>query len=114
MSKNKHIKLLVPADAEYLFDKNAPEVADIEPIEDECPEVQTGPSLEKGIVDGCFKLNIRKEPNANSQIVCEVNNGSELSVDVATATDEWYHVITAAGIEGFCMKKFVRPVYHNE
>lgn len=60
-----------------------------------------------GIVTGCGKLNVRKEPAIASGVVCEVAVNSELLIDLDKSTDEWFSVCTAAGSEGFCMKKFV-------
>ena len=47
-----------------------------------------------GVVTDCLKLNIREKPSMDSKVVT-----------VVTCLDE--AVCTAAGIEGFCMKKFV-------
>lgn len=53
------------------------------------------------------KLNIRKEPNIESGIVCIVESGSELMIEKESSTKEWFKVCTASGFEGYCMKKFV-------
>lgn len=60
-----------------------------------------------GVVTDCLKLNIRKEPNKDSDVVVIVTCLDELKIDPNTSTDDWYAVCTVAGIEGFCMKKFV-------
>lgn len=60
-----------------------------------------------GFVTDCKKLNIREEPSKDSPIVCEVVCQSELMIDEAESTEDFYKVYTAAGIEGFCMKKFI-------
>lgn len=60
-----------------------------------------------GVVTDCLKLNIRKEPNMDSEVVVVVTCLDELRIDPETSTDDWYAVCTVAGIEGFCMKKFV-------
>lgn len=53
------------------------------------------------------RLNIRKEPNIESGIVCIVESGSELMIEKESSTKEWFKVCTASGFEGYCMKKFV-------
>ena len=53
------------------------------------------------------RLNIRKEPNIESGIVCIVETGSELMIEKEGSTKEWFKVYTASGFEGYCMKKFV-------
>ena len=60
-----------------------------------------------GVVSGCGKLNVRKAPDINSDVVCEVVLKSELVINPDKSTSNWYSVCTAAGFEGFCMKKFV-------
>lgn len=60
-----------------------------------------------GFVSGCTKLNIRKEPRVNAEIVYVVDSGTDLMIDPADSTDEWLHVCNYGGIEGYCMKKYV-------
>ena len=60
-----------------------------------------------GVVTDCQKLNIRKEPNRDSEVIAVVSSLDELRIDSVTSTDDWYAVCTVSGIEGFCMKKFV-------
>lgn len=60
-----------------------------------------------GVVSGCTKLNIRKESNITSEPVCIVPEKSVLLIDQDLSTEEWYKVYTEAGMEGFCMKKYV-------
>lgn len=60
-----------------------------------------------GIVTDCLKLNIRKEPNKDSEVVTIVSCLDELQIDPEASTEDWYAICTVAGIEGFCMKKFV-------
>ncbi len=60
-----------------------------------------------GVVTDCLKLNIRKEPRKDSEVAAIVTCLDELKIDPDASIDDWYAVCTAAGIEGFCMKKFV-------
>ena len=60
-----------------------------------------------GIVTNCLKLNIREKPSKGSRIVTVGTCVDELEIDMGDSNDDWYAVCTAAGIEGFCMKKFV-------
>ena len=60
-----------------------------------------------GIVTDCLRLNIRKKPSKDSEIVVIVTCLDELRIFPDSSTDDWYAVCTASGIEGFCMKKFV-------
>lgn len=60
-----------------------------------------------GIVTECLKLNIRKEPNKDSEVIAVVNCTDNLVIDAENSTDGWYAVATVSGIDGFCMKKFI-------
>lgn len=61
-----------------------------------------------GVVIGCEKLNIRKGPAINSDVLCTVPVNAVLVIDVNESTNEWYSVITESGCNGYCMKKYVR------
>lgn len=63
--------------------------------------------IKVGIVTNCRKLNVREEPKLDAAVVCEVICQTELMIDEKESNDEFYKVCTAAGIEGFCMKKFI-------
>ena len=60
-----------------------------------------------GVVTDCLKLNIRQRPYKDSEVVAIAVCLDELSIDIEASTNDWYAVCTVAGIEGFCMKKFV-------
>ena len=78
-------------------------VEDTTPLE---PEVE--PIVEiVGFVSNCAKLNIRNKPSLDAKIVQVVNVKDHLAINLDKSTDEWFHVVTDIGTEGFCMKKFV-------
>lgn len=87
MSKNKHTKIVSPP----------PDVPE---------EILNKPSV-VGVVTDCASLNIRKEPSLDAPVVCEVPALSNLMIDFNKSSDGWVCVCTEAGIEGFCMKKYV-------
>lgn len=60
-----------------------------------------------GTVTGCKMLNVRSEPSAKAKISSVINNGDRLMVNLANSTDDWLNVYTEAGIEGYCMKKYL-------
>lgn len=61
-----------------------------------------------GMVE-CDKLNVRKGPGVENDIVCVINKGTK--VEITNEPDEdWYEIYTVSGIEGFCMKKFIKIV----
>ena len=69
------------------------------------PVVETTEVL--GVVAGCEKLNVRSAPNTDANIVTVLAAGTEVMIDEAESTADFYKVVTGAGVEGFCMKKFI-------
>ena len=78
-----------------------------EPISD--PEPSVEPENRKfGKVSNCKKLNIRKLPSRDAEIVSELIEGSEVMIDEKESTALFYKICTEHGIEGFCMKQFIK------
>lgn len=74
------------------------------------PETTTEavPEIPKiGTVSGCTKLNVRRKPAAGADVVTIINVGTEVEIDEAKSTAEWYKVITNTNVEGYCMRKFI-------
>ena len=63
-----------------------------------------------GKISNCKKLNIRKLPSRDAEIVSELIEGSEVMIDEKESTALFYKVCTEHGIEGFCMKDFIKVV----
>lgn len=61
-----------------------------------------------GVVENCTMLNVRKDPDTEADVVCVLTAQSEVTVNDEESTPDFYKVCTAAGAEGFCMKKFIR------
>lgn len=78
------------------------------PVEESLlPKEESKAVMTSGVVTECLRLNIRKEPVADAEVVAVVDCLSEVKVDMSTSTDKFYKVCTAAGIEGFCVKKYI-------
>ena len=54
------------------------------------------------------KLYVRKEASKDSEPVGIVTDKDDLSIDVTRSTDDFYKVITSNGLEGYCVKEFVK------
>ena len=78
---------------------------DLDTTPDVIPEE---PEILFGVVADCAKLNVRKAPDAAAPIICTIPRDSEVEVQVEESTDEFYKVLTASGIEGFCMAKYIK------
>lgn len=71
-------------------------------------EVTTAEEVVKmGVVTDCLKLNVRKEPSLDADILCEITALSSVVVEEDKSTADFYKVCTEAGIEGYCMKKYI-------
>lgn len=88
-----------------------------EPVEitAEEPEVVLDEVVEAvyGIVEGCKMLNVRERPSIESPIISIVAAGNVVRIVEKESTDEFYKVhvdLDNCGIDGFCMKKFIRLV----
>lgn len=60
-----------------------------------------------GVVTGCTKLNVRENPYPDAEVVCVISEDSEVVIDEDNSTHDFYKVYTAAGMEGYCMKKYI-------
>lgn len=73
----------------------------------ETVETKPVPETVTGMVVGCSKLNVRAEADLFADIVCVLDNRSEIAIDVNKSNRDWFYICTATGIEGYCMRKFV-------
>ena len=84
-----------------------PAVVEVKMVE-ETVETVAVPEQTTGVIINCSRLNIREIPKPDAKIICMLDVGTELKINLAKSTREWFHICTAAGIEGFCMSKFVK------
>ena len=59
-----------------------------------------------GVVANCEKLNVRNRPNVKGNVVCIIDKGTEVEIDEAGSTNEFYKV-ASVNFKGFCMKKYI-------
>lgn len=67
----------------------------------------TVPKTAVGEVTGCEKLNVRKEPSTDSDVLCIINKSEEVKVDLESTESDFYKVLTVSGVEGYCMAKYL-------
>lgn len=85
-----------------------PKVEAVEEVIQETIEEVVAPSEPKqGVVTDCLKLNVRKEPDSTAEVVCTIDASTTVVISEEESTEEFYKVYTAAGLEGYCMKKFI-------
>lgn len=81
------------------------------PVTVEEPAVEN--YIKEGTVVECEKLNVRKNPSPNAEVLCILNKGDKVQVDLkiegepAPADVSFYQVIIAAGVKGYCVTKFI-------
>lgn len=61
----------------------------------------------RGVVVGCYNLNVRTGPRKDFDVICEIPSESEVEIDESESFADFYKICTASGVEGFCMKKFI-------
>ena len=79
----------------------------VEPVV-ETAETVTLPTTAKGVVDGCARLNVRVAPYASANAICTISSGAEVTINVDESADEWFSICTASGVNGYCMKRYIK------
>lgn len=69
-------------------------------------EVPTPKEPELARVDNCKKVNLRKSPDITSEVLTVLILDSEVLVE--DILDGWAYVITATGIVGYIMDKYIK------
>lgn len=76
-------------------------------IPEENAEAKREPNIVGTVID-CWKLNVREEPNPDSKVMGTIDHLSEVMIDDTESTDKYYKVCTASGIEGFCLRNYIK------
>lgn len=100
-------KVEEPIEGQIVIPEVEPESVSVSPMPE--PEPVVEPENRKfGKVSNCKKLNVRKLPSRDVEIVSELVEGSEVMIDEKESTALFYKICTEHGIEGFCMKQFIK------
>ena len=83
------------------------EVAMEQPVIEEATEEQKTDMFLDGIVHNCVKLNVRKYPSIDSDVITVLNEKDKIKVKDADTLSDWYFIQLPNGKEGFSMKKYV-------
>ncbi len=108
---SKHNKDYTKYSKEPAVERKVAETLTLEVIEEAVEKVQepeAKPTV--GIVTDCAKLNVRKEPHANAEVAFVINAATNLVVIEEESTEDFYKICTAAGTEGYCMKRYITLV----
>ena len=83
-----------------------PEAEGTEPEKDQPTTYDICPAK----INGCAKLNLRREPSKDSDVVCVITKKNTITVCRELSTEDFYKVHTTIGetlVEGYCMKQFI-------
>lgn len=61
----------------------------------------------KGIVINTSKLNVRKLPSLESEIIDVIKNKDTLMINPSKSTATFYHVTLNNGLEGYCVRDYI-------
>ena len=99
-------------DAEIAIDKDNL-VAYIRPyawrdIDDSDINTEHESTILNGIVIDCDVLRVREEANFNSNVLCIIDKNTSVLILDENSSDTFYYIRTESGIEGYCMKQYIR------
>lgn len=60
------------------------------------------------IVVDCAKLNVREEPSPKANVVAVIDASNEVVIYEDESFGNYYKVCTASGIEGYCVKDYLK------
>ena len=66
--------------------------------------------IAQATIIGYTKLNVRKNPSKDSEVVCIITKDSSVTVNYNESTEDFYKVyvnVDNVPYEGFCMKEFI-------
>lgn len=66
------------------------------------------PGLISGVINGCDRLNIRSEASKTSDVIGTITKEDTLVIDENKSTEDFYKVTTSNGLDGYCVKQFVK------
>lgn len=74
------------------------------------PEAPAEPEAMNGVVANCAKLNVREKPVTGSRVVSIIDVDTKLTVTTDESFGIFYKICTTSGVEGYCIKDYVRLV----
>ena len=77
----------------------------VEPKNEEVESVSNKELL--GVVTNCRRLNVREEPNKDSNILTTIDSGKSVTIYSDESTDGWYRVSIEDNVKGYCMKEYI-------
>ena len=82
-------------------------VEEVKPTEEVVEETKPEKVVKDGVVVNCAKLNVRKTPSKDADILGVISRYDDVKVYIDESTEDFYKVCTEAGVEGYCVKTFI-------
>ncbi len=60
-----------------------------------------------GVVVNCLHLKVYESPDQEGETVTVITALTEVMIDMDASTDDFYKICIAAGIQGYCKKKYI-------
>lgn len=79
----------------------------LEPEETPNANSVSKPEPVTGVVGNCIRLNVRKKPSIDAEILTALEAGSEVLLLEDEMENGFYKVCTASGLEGYCMCEYI-------
>lgn len=89
------------------IDEVAMEQPVIEEVASEVTEESKTDEFLDGIVHNCVKLNVRRNPSIESDVIAVLNEQDQIKVKDVDTLSDWYFIQLPNGEEGFSMKKYI-------
>jgi len=58
-------------------------------------------------VANCAFLDVLEEPDLSADVIMALPEKTEVMIETAASTKDFYKIYTAAGMEGYCMRQFI-------
>lgn len=87
---------------------SAEETQTVKENDQDIPNENSSGTVSSGVVFNCEKLHIRERPSKDSKSVSIIDAGKIVEVDISSSTEDFYNVYTESGIEGFCMRDYIK------
>ena len=71
-------------------------------------EPKESENLTHAVVVDCAKLNVREEPSPKGAVIAVIDASNEVVVYDSESFGNYYKILTAAGIEGYCVKDYLK------
>lgn len=77
------------------------------PAESTNYEAPTNVTTKTGTVYNCSRLNVRKEPRKDAEIMTQIPKSTVVEIDYDKSTNLFYKISISSGIKGFCMRDYI-------